>query len=185
VTKITEEVGRLVKDEVKRPDFGLRVIIIWKCIKGCLLLLVAITAFALMHSDLHAIGTSVVEWLGIDAARPRVDHFLAELTGMTPTRIASVGVGAIVVAGVMFVEAWGLHRRRVWAEWLTVIVTASLIPLEIYHLVKHPSVGKVLTLIGNIAIVIYLMRHRWLFGPGRIGRWWRRRQERRRRLDAK
>jgi len=87
-----------------------------------------------------------------------------------------IGIGAGLVGCVMFVEAWGLHRRRVWAEWMTVIVTSSLIPLEIYHLAKHPSLGKVLTLIANVAIVLYLLRHRWLFVPGRIERWWRARR---------
>jgi uncharacterized membrane protein (DUF2068 family) len=170
-------VRQLVKEEVKRPDFGVRIIIVWKVVKGCLLLIIGVTAFALIHSDLHQIGTDAVHWLGIDAARPHVEHFLSSLTGLTPTRIAEVGVGALVVSSVMFVEAWGLHRRRVWAEWLTVIVTASLIPVEIYELALHPSVGKVLTLIANVAIVVYLLRHRWLFVPGRIGRWWKRRRE--------
>jgi len=78
----------------------------------------------------------------------------------------------------MFVEAWGLHRRRVWAEWLTVIVTSSFIPLEVYHLVEKPTFGKVATLIANVAILVYLLRHRWLFLPGRIGRWWKRRNAR-------
>ena len=41
---------------------------------------------------------------------------------------------------------------------------------------NDPSVGKVITLVLNVAIVIYLLRHRWLFLPGRIGRWWKRRK---------
>jgi uncharacterized membrane protein (DUF2068 family) len=173
VTKLADEAARLVAAEVKRPDFGLRVIIVWKIVKGCLLLAMGISAFALVHSDLHELGADLIDWLGIDAAGPRVEHFLAILTGMTPARIAGVGVGACLLAALMFVESWGLHRRRVWAEWLTVIVTASLLPLEIYHLVVHPSLGKVLTLVANVAILIYLLRHRWLFVPGRIGRWWK------------
>jgi len=100
-------------------------------------------------------------------------HLLA--TGEYRDLIAGLGVGAFVVASVMLLEAWGLHRRRVWAEWLTVIVTASFIPFEIHHLAMRPSVGKVITLVLNVAIVIYLLRHRWLFLPGRIGRWWKRR----------
>ncbi len=167
------ETAQLLAAEVKRPDFGLRVIIVWKVIKGCLLLVVGISAFALVHSDLHEIGSDLVTWLGIDPAGPRVGRFLARLTGMTPGRIVGVGVGACLLAALMFVESWGLHRRRVWAEWLTVIVTSSLIPVEIYHLANKPSVGKVLTLIANVAIVVYLLRHRWLFVPGRIGRWFK------------
>lgn len=152
-----------LKAELHRPDFGVRVIIVWKAIKGCLLTLLGVAAILLRHSDLHELATEVVEWLGLDPASPRLAHLLDRLTSMTPSRITLVGIGALVVAGVMFVESWGLHRRRRWAEWLTVIMTGALIPLEIYHLASHPSLGKVLTLIANVAIVIYLLRHRGLF----------------------
>ncbi|MEO8702609.1 MAG: DUF2127 domain-containing protein [Kofleriaceae bacterium] len=159
--------------EIKRPDFGLRVIIVWKAVKATLLLGLAITAFVLRDADLHELAEDAVEWLGIDPARPRVEEFLAKLVGMTPMRI---GIGALVYSAVLYVEAVGLHRRRVWAEWLTVIVTSSLIPFEIYYLATKPSVGKLLALIANVAIVVYLLRHRWLFVPGRIGRWWQARK---------
>ena len=162
--------------ELRRPDFGLRVIIVWKVVKGVLLTALAITALLMRHSDVHAAAMHVVEWFGFDPARPRIDRLLDHLETLTPNRITAIGLGAQAVGAIMFLEGWGLHRRRVWAEWLTVIVTSSFIPLEIYHLVERPSLGKVATLIGNIAIVIYLLRHRWLFLPGRIGRWWKRRR---------
>ncbi|HEY4175246.1 MAG TPA: DUF2127 domain-containing protein [Kofleriaceae bacterium] len=165
-----------VEAELRRPDFGLRVIIVWKVIKGCLLAAFSIAALVLRHGDVHSSATSFVEWLGLDPASPRIDRLLDRIETLTPNRITIIGVGAAVVSAIMFIEAWGLHRRRVWAEWLTVIVTSSFIPLEVYHLVEKPSLGKVATLIANIAIVIYLLRHRWLFLPGRIGRWWKQRR---------
>ncbi len=177
-TKLRNEVTQRVKQEVHRPDFGVRIIIVWKIIKGCLLLAVGIAAFGLVGRDLHGLGLRLVEWLGIDPASPRIAHLLHRLIDVSSGRMVAVGIGAMAVATVMFIEAWGLHRRRVWAEWLTVIVTASLIPLEFYHLAHHTTIGKVLTLIANIAIVIYLLRHRWLFVPGRIGRWWQARKSR-------
>lgn len=176
MTKLGSEVASAIEDEVRRPDFGLRVIIIWKLIKGVLLIALGIMALVLRHHDLHALGVDLVEWLGIDPGRPRVEKWLDKLLSLTPGKIAGLGIGAFALAGVMLVESWGLHKRRVWAEWLTVIVTASLIPLEIHHLVVRPSLGKVITLVANVAIVVYLLRHRWLFLPGRIGRWWKARK---------
>jgi uncharacterized membrane protein (DUF2068 family) len=159
--------------EIKRPDFGLRVIIVWKSIKATVLLGLAITAFVLHDADLHELAVDLVEWLGIDPASPRVEELLAKLVGMTPMRI---GIGAIIYSAVLYIQAIGLHHRRIWAEWLTVIVTSSLIPFEIYYLATKPSIGKVAALVANVAIVIYLLRHRWLFVPGRIGRWWQARK---------
>ncbi len=178
MAKRRSEVASAIEDEVRRPDFGLRVIIIWKLVKGVLLIALGTTALLLRHHDVHAIGVDVVEWLGIDPARPSAERWLDKLLSLTPGKIAGLGIGAFVIAGVMLLEAWGLHRRRVWAEWLTVIVTASFIPFEVHHLVMHPSVGKVITLLLNVAILVYLLRHRWLFLPGRIGRWWKQRRTR-------
>lgn len=165
------KLNELVKAEVQRPDFGLRLIIVWKCIKAALMVGLGILALALMHSDIHQLAVDLVSWLGIDPARPSVEKFLGKLTGLTPGRIAAIGAGAMVYAGVNLVEAYGLHRRRTWAEWLTVILTSSLVPVEIYEIASEPTFGKVVALIVNIAIIVYLLRHRWLFVPGRIGRW--------------
>jgi uncharacterized membrane protein (DUF2068 family) len=44
-----------------------------------------------------------------------------------------------------------------WAEWFTIIITSSLVPLEIYELIRHPTVSKFLVLIINIAVVVYLV----------------------------
>ena len=43
-----------------------------------------------------------------------------------------------------------------WAEYLTIISTASLLPLEVYELAKHAGIGKVLALVINLAVVAYL-----------------------------
>ncbi len=47
--------------------------------------------------------------------------------------------------------------RRRWGEWLTIVVTASLIPLEIYEFLRGPNYGKTALIIVNAAIVWYLV----------------------------
>jgi uncharacterized membrane protein (DUF2068 family) len=47
--------------------------------------------------------------------------------------------------------------RKHWAEYFTVITTAALIPLEIYELAAHFSWTKIMVLLVNIAIVVYLI----------------------------
>src|SRR5262245_27104482 len=117
-----DKVTGAIKHQVERPDFGLRVIIVFKLIKAALLVLVAVGAFSLIHSDLHAVGVHVAGWFRIAPANETLERVLAKLTGLSTARLAEIGAGALVYSAVLLVEAWGLHRRRTWAEWLTIIL---------------------------------------------------------------
>ena len=52
-------------------------------------------------------------------------------------------------------SACGSEKR--WAEWLTVIITASLIPIEIYEIWRQPTAARIVVLLINLAIVGYLL----------------------------
>jgi uncharacterized membrane protein (DUF2068 family) len=75
-------------------------------------------------------------------------------------------VGAVLAAYALVegIEAVGLWYGRRWAEYLTFLVTASLLPLEIYELTERLSPLKVITLLINIAVVLYLLLAKRLFG---------------------
>ena len=62
------------------------------------------------------------------------------------------------------VEAVGLWYAKRWAEYLTFIVTASLLPLEIYEMAHHMTPFKVVAFIINVAVVVYLLYAKRLFG---------------------
>jgi uncharacterized membrane protein (DUF2068 family) len=157
------ELAEKVKEEVHRPDFGLRLIIIWKGFKAVLLFGLGIGAFAIANRDIESLANTCVTRLGLDAGHPYIERALRRLAGLTPQKITLIGIGAIIYSCVLALEAWGLHQRKTWAEWLVVGLTSALVPLEVYELIHHASVGKAIALVVNIAVILYLMRHRWLF----------------------
>ncbi|HEY1330916.1 MAG TPA: DUF2127 domain-containing protein [Actinomycetota bacterium] len=71
-----------------------------------------------------------------------------------------LGAYALVEAAEM-VGLWLLQR---WAEYLTLIVTSSLLPLEIYEIAQSVSIVKVVAFVVNIAVVAYLLWAKRLFG---------------------
>jgi uncharacterized membrane protein (DUF2068 family) len=75
-----------------------------------------------------------------------------------------VGVVFVVYAAVEGIEAFGLWYQRRWAEYLTFLVTASLLPLEGYELAHRLSALKVVTIAINVAVVAYLLWAKRLFG---------------------
>ena len=58
----------------------------------------------------------------------------------------------------------GLWLQRRWAEYLTFIVTTLLLPVEAYELTARVSWFKLTALIVNLAIVVYLLLAKRLFG---------------------
>jgi len=68
------------------------------------------------------------------------------------------GIGALLYGLLELVEGVGLFMRKRWAEWLTVIATSLLIPVEIYELANPPSWLKAAGLAVNVLIVLYLLK---------------------------
>jgi uncharacterized membrane protein (DUF2068 family) len=75
-----------------------------------------------------------------------------------------LGAVLLVYATVEAVEAVGLWYQRRWAEYLTFIVTTSLLPLELYEIANHATPFKVVAFIVNVAVVVYLLLAKRLFG---------------------
>jgi uncharacterized membrane protein (DUF2068 family) len=73
--------------------------------------------------------------------------------------------GVLLLYGVVEgIEGVGLWFQRRWAEYLTFIVTTSLLPLEIYEIANRATVFKVIAFVINLAVVVYLLRAKRLFG---------------------
>src|SRR4051812_37726359 len=90
-------------------------------------------------------------------ANHQLQSLVWRLVGFWSERaLHAVGILTGVYALVFVVEGIGLLLARRWAEWLTVIVTASFIPLEIWKIARHPGAPGVVTLALNLAIAGYL-----------------------------
>jgi uncharacterized membrane protein (DUF2068 family) len=143
-----------------KPRFNvLRTIAIYKLLKVLLLLAIAYGEVRLQDASLAA---KLVTWA---SARPLgLEHdvatrFLEWFSGLNESRLHALRIVTLAYAAVFATEGIGLWMQKRWAEWLTVIITASLIPLEVWELIFRPTVGKAVVLVANTTIVIYLAWH--------------------------
>ncbi len=90
----------------------------------------------------------------------RVRHLFSIQSG-TLTKIGLVVTAYAIIEGV---EAVGLWLQKRWAEYLTLVATAAFLPLEVYEIVEKQSPLKVLTFLVNLAVVVYLLFAKRLFG---------------------
>jgi uncharacterized membrane protein (DUF2068 family) len=134
-----------------------RLIALFKLLKSILLIAVGLSAFHLLHKDVASVAEHWVKLFGLDPGNRYVDLALQKAGDLTPDRIKSLGVVSFIYAGLFLTEGIGLWLVKRWAEWFSVIITTSLVPLEIYEIHRHPSALKILVLILNIAVVGYLI----------------------------
>jgi uncharacterized membrane protein (DUF2068 family) len=142
------------------PRFDvLRTIALYKFVKVLLLLAVAYGEVRLSDASLSA---KLVSWA---AARPHglehevVTHLLVWFSGLSAPRIHALRIVTLAYAAVFAIEGVGLWMHKRWAEWMTTIITASLIPLEIWEMFFRPSLGNAAVIVANIAIVATLIWH--------------------------
>ena len=145
-----------VKKEGKRDGWLLAIGSV-KIFKAALLIALGIGALKLLHGN---IAEQVERWihrLNVDTDNPFFRTFPEKIKGMSPEKVSLLGAGAFVYAGLFMTEGIGLLMRKRWGEWFTVIITSSFLPIEIYELVKEFTVFKVLLLVGNVVVAIYLI----------------------------
>jgi len=93
----------------------------------------------------------------LDPGNRYVDRALQKSGTLTPQKIRSLGIVSFIYAGLFLTEGIGLWLVKRWAEWFSVIITTSLVPVEVYEIYRHPSAIKSLVLVLNIAVVGYLL----------------------------
>ena len=123
-------------------------------------MLVAAGIYLLTHtgSDFGSIANHLARSVELDPTRGWVHHLVNRLHRLGTGEVTLFGLGALGYGALELVEGVGLWRRQRWAEWLTVLATSLLIPLELYELVHKPSTLKALGLLVNVVIVAYLVR---------------------------
>ena len=129
----------------------------FKLIKGLLLLVVALGALHLVHKDIDDVTATWAARLHLDVGNRYVDGALGKLLSLDDRKLKAISAGTFFYAALLLTEGVGLLLRKRWAEYFTVIVTGSFIPLELYELARHVTVTRVVVLGINVAVVWYLV----------------------------
>lgn len=148
----------------RHRDRILEVIAVYKFVKAALLLALGLGALQMIRSDLTAEARTLFEMLGSSVDVVPVLRVLRDIGALGPGELRLVGAGAFLYAGLFCTEGVGLWRERRWAEYLTVVATASFIPFELFELLQRVTWPRGGALVANAAVVAYLiyrLRHPW------------------------
>ena len=138
-------------------DRALLVIAVFKFVKGAVLLALAFGALSLLHKD---VALEVEHWLDqlrIDPDNEFIGALLSKLQLVHTKELKEISALGAGYAALFLIEGTGLLFRKRWAEWLTIVATSSLMPLEVYELIKEFTVVRLLVVLVNAAVVLFLI----------------------------
>jgi uncharacterized membrane protein (DUF2068 family) len=129
----------------------------FKLFKGLALLVAGIATLHLVHKDVAAQLEAWADLFRVDPGNRYLHGFLAKFTTLTPRRLRELSAGTFFYSGLLLTEGTGLLLHKRWAEYFTIIATASFLPLEVYEIARRVTFGKVSLLVLNLAVVAYLV----------------------------
>ncbi len=132
-------------------------IALFKLVKATSLIAVGIGAIKLLHQDVAATVARWIEYLRLDPDNRMIHEALTQLQAISPGELKTASVATFCYAALLLAEGTGLLLRKRWGEYLTIVATSALIPLELYEIHRRMTTAKIAVLVINIVIVAYLV----------------------------
>ncbi len=136
---------------------GLRTVAAIEFSKGILAIGVAVLLFVLRNKDVWDVALSILNFFHIDPDRHHfAQKFLDAADQVTEGQIFTLALLALAYSSIRFLEAYGLWKTRVWAEWLAIFSGLIYLPFEIRALVHRSTAFRWGAVVVNLALVGYV-----------------------------
>jgi uncharacterized membrane protein (DUF2068 family) len=113
--------------------------------------------------ELPALRT-LMRQLGFNVNHSKLLGLIHEAFTLNPRTLTWLAAGAAGYAVIEIIEAVGLWLGQRWGEYFAMVVTSVGIPYEIYDLTAKVTVLRVVAFVINLALVLYLVLTKRLFG---------------------
>ena len=113
--------------------------------------------------ELPAVRTLLRE-LGFNVNHSKLLGLIQHAFTLDPHTLTLLALGAAAYAVIEIIEGVGLWLLKRWGEYFAMIATSVGIPYEIYDLTAKVTVLRLVAFIINLALVIYLVVTKRLFG---------------------
>ncbi len=165
-----DEIALPLRGSALRDRYVLRLIACDRAVHVIVLtgLAIALFTFAAHDQALHHDYQNIMNDLaggapGASQARG-VLGYLGRAFKYSPSHLRILALVLLAFAALEGAEMVGLWLNRRWAEYLTFIATTALVPFEVYELTNGVSAFKLIALVINLAVVLYLLLAKRLFG---------------------
>lgn len=146
-------------------DRGLLMIGLFKLGKAIFFFALGLGAIHLLHKDLADEVLRLATALKFDPESKLVTLVMEKVDMIDAHRLLQISFATFAYSALALTEGIGLMMEKVWAEYLTLILTVSFLPWELYELARHPNWFRLSLLIINLVVLGYLI---WLLRRKKI-----------------
>ena len=151
------DVSELVAEKRQHNKY-LILIAAYKLLQALLFAAVGVGALRLLHKDIGDVLTDLATALRFNPESHVVNFILDKASVLNDPILRRIGVAAFCYSGLSLAEGIGLYLERAWGEILTLIITASFLPWEIFEVIQKLTWIRVALLVINFLVFLYLLK---------------------------
>jgi len=142
----------------RRRNRWLILIAAFKLSQALLFIAIGVGALRLVHKDVGDMLIRLAEHLRFNTEPRFVIFLLEKSTLVTDRMLKRIGEVVFIYAALDLVEGIGLYLEKAWAEYLTLAITASFLPWEIFEVLRKVTWIRSGLLTVNALVVFYLLK---------------------------
>ncbi len=142
----------------RRHNTWLILIAAFKLAQALLFVAVGVGVLRLLHKDVGDEIQRLVDHLRFNPESRFVNFILEKANIIDDRMLRRIGAVVFIYAGLDLIEGTGLYLEKVWGEYLTLFITASFLPWEIFEVYRRFTAFRVGLLAVNALVFIYLLK---------------------------
>jgi uncharacterized membrane protein (DUF2068 family) len=130
----------------------------YKLLQALLFLAIGLGARHLLHRDVGDELSALADHLRFNPESHLVNFVLDKAELLNDPILVQIGLLAFSYSAVSMVEGIGLYLEKAWAEYLTLLITASFLPWELFEIYRRQTLVRFGLLAVNLAVFWYLLQ---------------------------
>jgi uncharacterized membrane protein (DUF2068 family) len=141
-----------------RHNRWLILIAAFKLAQAALFIAIGVGALRLVGKDLGDHLSRLADLLRFNPEGKLVNFVLDRAAIVDDHMLRRIGAVGFIYAALDLAEGIGLYLEKVWGEYMTLIITGSFLPLEVYELFRRITWVRSGLLVINALVFMYLVK---------------------------
>jgi uncharacterized membrane protein (DUF2068 family) len=134
------------------------VIAAFKVAQALLFLAIGVGALKLLHKDVGDVISQLADHLRFNPESRLIIFIMDKASLINDRLLRRIGEMGFIYAALDLTEGIGLYFEKAWAEYLTLVITASFLPWEVFEIFRRLTLIRVGLLAANALVLFYLLK---------------------------